>query len=71
MYITLSEGYFRAANRGSIYLSRFLIKIQHPILNLKNKEKCFCGLSFLLFFRLQIYEAIADFFWQSASYVMF
>ena len=30
----------------------------------------FFGLSFLLFLRLQIYEAIAAIFWQSASYVL-
>ena len=31
----------------------------------------FFGLSFLLFFRLPIYESIAAIFWQSASYVSF
>ena len=35
------------------------------------KRRIFFGLSFLLFFvRLLIYEAIADIFWQSASYVL-
>ena len=34
------------------------------------KRTIFFGLSYLLFFlRLQIYEAIAAIFWQSASYV--
>ena len=33
-------------------------------------EKIFCCLPlFTIFLRLQIYEAIADIFWQSASYV--
>ena len=35
------------------------------------ERRMFFGLSFLLFFlRLQIYEAIAAIFWQSASYVL-
>ena len=35
-----------------------------------NEKTNFFGLSFLLFFlRLLIYESIAAFFWQSASYV--
>ena len=61
--VTLNEGYLRAANRGSKKVYRFLIKIWHISLN-------FFGLSLLIFLRLQIYEAIAAIFWQSASYVL-
>ena len=64
----LNEGYLRSANRGSNNFYRFLIKIYNK--SAFNEKTNFFGLSFLLFFlRLQIYEAIAAIFWQSASYV--
>ena len=66
MCITLNEGYLSAANRDSKKFYRFSIKI-----SAFNGKANFFGLSFLLFFLgLQIYEAIAAFFRQSASYVV-
>ena len=65
MCVTLNEGYLRAANRGSNNLCRFLTKILHSQHSMKRLFLVYC------FFRLQIYEAIAAIFWQSASYVSF
>ena len=48
VYVTLNEGYLRAANRGSKTLYRVLIKIYNkPAFN---EKTIFFGLSFLLLF---------------------
>ena len=65
MCVTLN--YLRAANRGS---KKFILIFNQNITSAFNEKSNFFGLSVLLFFLgLQIYEAIAAIFWQSASYV--
>ena len=60
--VTLNESYLRAANRGSKYFTDFNPNITcQPSM----KRRIFGS----VFLRLQIYEAIAAIFWQSASYV--
>ena len=66
--VTLNEGYLRAANRGSKNLYRFLIKI-YLTYQPSIKRRIFLGCRFYCFFILQIYEAFAAIFWQSARYV--
>ena len=68
MCVTLNEGYLRSANRGSNNLYRFFLSKYNR--SAFNEKTNFFGLSFLLFFRLPIYESIAAIFWQSASYVI-
>ena len=48
MCVTLIEGYLRAAIRGSKNLYRFLLKILH--ISLQLKDEFFCSVFFLLFF---------------------
>ena len=60
--VTLNEGYLRAADRGSR-------NFYQNIIYQPSMKRRFFSLSFLLFLRLQICEAIAAVFWQSASYV--
>ena len=65
MCVTLNEGYLRAANRGS----KNIQILNQNIASQPSMEKLKFWSFFYCFLRLQIYEAIAAIFWQSASYV--
>ena len=65
--VTLNEGYLRPANSGSNNIQIFNQNItDQPSM----KRPTFLGLSFYCFLWLQIYEAIAAIFWQSANFVL-
>ena len=61
----IREQLIEAAKTNTDFKSKYNISKY----NLQSKDKFFWSVIFSVFFRLQIYEAIAAIFWQSASYV--
>ena len=66
--VTLNEGYLTAANRGSKIYTYFKSKYNISAFNEKTN---FFVCRFYYFLRLQMYEAIAAIFWQSARKTMY